>query len=143
MEQTTLHAYIKFTGNDDFPIDVLTESLAVQPTTTWKVGDRVNAHTPLERFYTCWKYESEKVETLDLEEVLRPIVDTFKYKVDTINQLKAQLDLNVQIALVIVIENGHTPGLVISPECSRFASAIDAFIDIDMYVNPFTTNGEA
>jgi len=45
--------------------------------------------------------------------------------------------LHVQIELVITMIDGYTPGLVISPEFSRFAAAIDAYIDIDMYVWPF------
>lgn len=142
MDKTTLYAYIQFSGNDDFPLDVVTENLGVKPTSTWKVGDRVNNHTPLERYYTCWKYESRKLETLDPEDVLRPILDVFKFKVDTINQLKEELNLDVQIELVIVMENGQTPGLVIYPEFSGFASAINAFIDIDMYISSFTVDEE-
>ncbi|MEG0258544.1 MAG: DUF4279 domain-containing protein [Lysinibacillus sp.] len=137
MDKTTLYAYIQFIGKDDFPLDVVTERLGVEPTRTWKVGDRVNKHTPLERFYTCWKYESEKLETLDPEDVLRPILDVFKFKIDTINQLKEELNIDVQIELVIVMENGRTPGLVIYPEFSSFVSAINACIDIDMYIHPF------
>jgi len=30
MEQTTLYAYIKFSGNDDFPLEVVTESLEIK-----------------------------------------------------------------------------------------------------------------
>lgn len=142
MEQTTLYAYIKFSGNDDFPLEAVTESLGIEPTQTWKVGDRVNHHTPLERFYTCWMYKTEKLETLVVEEVLDPIYDLFHPKVDTINQLKKQFDLDVQLELVIEMENGRTPGLVISPEFSRFASSINAFIDIDMYVHPFSGEDE-
>ena len=33
--------------------------------------------------------------------------------------------------------DGYTPGLVILPEFSRFASSINAFIDIDMYVESY------
>lgn len=40
------------------------------------------------------------------------------------------------------MENGRTPGLVISPQFSRFASSVDALIDIDMYVYPFSGEGE-
>lgn len=61
-----------------------------------------------------------------------------KSKTDTINQLKKELSLNVQIELVITMIDGYTPGLVISPEFSSFAAAIDAYIDIDMYVYPFS-----
>lgn len=142
MEKTSIYAYIKFMGNNDFPLEALTESLGVKPTSTWKVGDRVNKHTPLERFYTCWKYESEKLETLDPEDVLRPLLDLFKLKVDIINQLKEQLDLEVQIELVIEIKNGQTPSLVIYPELSDFAAAINALIDIDMYVYTFSESEE-
>lgn len=46
--------------------------------------------------------------------------------------------MNIQIQLVITMINGYTPGLVISPEFSRFASAINASIGIDMYVYPFS-----
>ena len=137
MEQTTLYVYIKFIGNDDFPLHAVTESLDVQPTKTWKVGEKVYADKPLERYYTCWIYETEKLETLVVEEVLDSLYELFSSKVDTINQLKEQLDLEVQIELVIEMENGRTPGLVISPEFSRFASSINALIDIDMYVHPF------
>ncbi|MEK4629094.1 MAG: DUF4279 domain-containing protein [Solibacillus sp.] len=142
MEQTSIYAYIQFIGNDDFPLEIVTESLGVEPTQTWKVGDLVNNHTALERFYTCWKYKTAKLETLVVEEVLDPIYDIFHQKVDTINQLKKQFDLNVQLELVIIMENGNTPGLVISPEFSRFASSINALIDIDMYVHPFSGEDE-
>lgn len=143
MEQTTLYAYIIFIGNDDFSLDSVTESLEIKPTSTWKVGDRVNTHTPLKRFYTCWKYETEKLETLVVEEVLDPLLELFSCKVDTINQLKKQLDLEVRIELVITMENGRTPSLVIPSEFSRFASSIHAIIDIDMYVHAFNDGEEA
>lgn len=139
MEKTTLYSYISFTGNDDiddFPLEVVTEKLGVQPTEIWRVGDKVN-HIR-NRSYTCWKYASETLETLDVDDVLLPILNVFQFKTDTINQLKKELNLYVQIELVITIIDGHTPGLVISPEFSSFASAINAFIDIDMYVYPFS-----
>ena len=142
MEQTTSYAYIKFSGNDDFPLDIVTERLGVQPTKTWKVGEKVHANKPLKRFYTCWIYKIDKLETLVVEDVLEPLYDLFNSKVDTINQLKKQLDLDVKIALVIEIENGRAPGLVISPEFSRFVSSINAFIDIDMYVYQFSGEEE-
>lgn len=138
MEQTSLYAYIQLTGNDDFPLEVVTERLGIQPTRTWKVGEKVHPDNPLKRFYTCWKYEIQKLETLEVEDVLEPLYNLFHPKVETINQLKQQFDLTVQIELVIEIENGRTPGLAISPEFSRFASSMDALIDIDMYVYSFS-----
>lgn len=138
MEKTTLYAYISFTGNDDvydFPLEIVTERLNVQPTTTWRMGDKIN--NIRNRSFTIWKYESDTLETLDSEDVLRPILNVFQSKTDTINQIKKELNLSVQIYLVITMIDGYTPGLTIFPEFSRFAAAINAFIDIDMYVYPF------
>ena len=143
MEKTHLYAYIAFTGKndiDDFPVEAVTEILGVQPTTILRKGERINdVHT---RSFTSWQYESETLETLDVDDVLLPILHIFQDKTDLINRLKEELNLNVQIELVITMIDGHTPGLVISPEFSRFASAINAFIDIDMYVYPFSESEE-
>ena len=138
MEKTSLYAYIRFTGKDDvddFPVEEVTKILDVQPTTIKRIGERINdVHT---RSFTSWGYESETLETLDVDDVLLPILTVFQDKTDLINRVKKELNLNVQIELVITMINGDTPGLVISPEFSKFASAINAFIDIDMYVYPF------
>ena len=141
MKKTTLYAYISFAEKDyvnDFPLEIVTEQLGVQPTTTWRIGDKVNINHSRVRSFTCWKYESETLETLDVDDVLLPILNAFQSKTDTINQLKKKLNLHVKIELVITMIDGYTPGLVISPEFSSFASAINAFIDIDMYVYPFS-----
>mgnify|MGYP006353924155 CR=1 FL=1 len=140
MQKTTLYAYICFINKDDvndFPLEVVTERLGVQPTETWRVGDRINNIVSRAYSFTCWKYESERLETLDADDVLLPILNVFESKTDIINQLKEELNLDVQIELVITMIDGYTPGLVILPEFSRFASSINAFIDIDMYVESY------
>ncbi|WPK13295.1 DUF4279 domain-containing protein [Lysinibacillus louembei] len=133
MKKTSLYAYIKFSGNDDFPIATVTEQLNIQPTATWKIGDAILPNHPHKRTYTCWKYETEHIETLDSEDVLRPLLNIFQAKTDIINNLKAKLNLDVHLELVIMMEDGFTPGLVIYPEFSAFAASIHAFLDIDMY----------
>lgn len=45
MEKTSLYAYISFTGKDDvddFPVEVITDMLGVQPTTIYRMGERIN-----------------------------------------------------------------------------------------------------
>ncbi|WP_339214718.1 DUF4279 domain-containing protein [Solibacillus sp. FSL W8-0372] len=139
MEKTHLYAYISFTGKDeidDFPTEVVTEMLGVEPTTIWRMGDRINDLRM--RSFTAWKYESGTIETLNTDDALRIILNVFQYKTDTINRIKEKLNLNVRIELVITMINGYTPGLTISPEFSRFASAINASIGMDLYVYPFS-----
>ena len=139
MEKTNLYAYIHFTGKDDiydFPVEAVTDILGVQPTTILRMGDRINDKHKCS--FTSWKYESGTIETLNTDDALLPLLNIFQYKTDTINRIKEELNLNVRIELVITMINGYTPGLTISPEFSKFASAINASIGIDMYVYPFS-----
>ena len=145
MDKTSLYAYILFSGNDDFPLDVFTERLGVQPTKTWKVGERVKPNDPKNqklRSYTAWHFEIETKESLDTEDVLRPLLEVFQSKTETINQLKEELILDVSLELVINIYDGYTPGLVIFPEFSKFAAEINACLDVDMYVSSFNEPDE-
>ena len=139
MDKTSLYAYISFTGKDDvddFPVEVVTEMLDVKPTRILRMGERIN--DVRKRSFTSWQYESETLETLDVDDVLLPILNVFQEKTDSINRIKKELKLNVKVALVITMIDGFTPGLIIYPEFSKFASDINAFIDIDMYVHPFS-----
>ncbi|WP_313893593.1 DUF4279 domain-containing protein [Psychrobacillus sp.] len=145
MDKTSLYAYILFSGNDDFPIDVVTEKLGVQPTKTSKVGERVIPNHPINLLvHSCtdWCFEIGTKETLDTEEVLRPLLEVFQSKTDTINQLKEELNLDVRLELVMLIYDGYSPGLVIYPEFSKFAAEINAFLDVDMYVFSFNEPDE-
>lgn len=140
MNKSSLYAYIQFIGNVDFPLDVVTERLSVQPTKTGKVGERVMPDYPINKLVhrgTSWRYEIDTIETLDSTEVLHPLLEIFQSKTETINKLKDEFNLDVILALVIQIYDGQTPGLVVDPEFSKFASEIKAFLDIDMYVYPF------
>ncbi|WP_235617244.1 DUF4279 domain-containing protein [Lysinibacillus mangiferihumi] len=60
----------------------------MQPTRTWKVGEKVLPDKPFERFYTCWIYKIDQLETLVVEDVLDPLYNLFNPKVEIINQLK-------------------------------------------------------
>ena len=139
MDKTRLYAYIQFSGNDDFPLEILTNRLGIQPTETWKAGELRNPKYPNHpiQLYTAWIYKIEGKETVDTKDVLLPLLNAFKSKTKIINQLKEELVLDVKLELVIEIFNGHTPAFVIYPEFSRFAGEIDAFLDVDMYVFSF------
>lgn len=138
MEQTSIYAYIKLEGNDDFPVDEVTKRLQIEPTDAWRVGDKVRPNHPHERLYTCWTYKVGPVLSFDVEDVLAPLFERFYLKGDIIQALKAQYDLHARIVVVINIENGETPALTIAPAFSQFASNIEADVDIDLYVYSYS-----
>ena len=137
MEQTSFYTYMKLAGDDDFSLDEVTKRLAIEPTDVWHVGDKVRPNSPLERFYTCWKYKVGPVQSLDIDDVLNPLYDQFHSKVDIINALKEQYNLSVRIVVVIEIENGNKQALTIAPAFSHFASRIGAHIEVDLYAYPY------
>ena len=139
MEKTSFYAYIALNGKefDDYSLETVTEILGLQPTETWKLGERVypnKPNNPLERTYTCWKFKTDKIETLDSEDVLRPILDIFESKISQVNQLKSKFNLKVSLAVVSEVYDGEIPAFVIYPNFSRFLVAIDAWIEFDTYV---------
>ncbi|MER1999303.1 MAG: DUF4279 domain-containing protein, partial [Lysinibacillus sp.] len=123
---------------EDFPLDEVTKCLGVEPTEVWHVGDKVRPNSPLERFYTCWKYKIGPVSSLDVADVLAPLYDLFYSKADIINALKAEYDLSVRIVVVIDIENGNKPALTIAPTFSQFASSVGADIEVDLYAYAYS-----
>lgn len=140
MEKTNLYSYIVFEGNDDFPLEAVTNRLQVHPTETWKVGERIAPNHPINkklRSYTTWKYTIAK-ETLDSDDVLCPLLEVFRDKTHIMNELKKELNVDIRLQLVIFIYDSHTPGLFIHPEFAQFAAAINTGLDIDMYAYSYS-----
>lgn len=103
------------------------------------MGERYAPNHPINKkinFYTSWASKIEK-ETLSSDDVLSPLLEIFHEKTHIINELKEELNLDVQLELVVNIHEGYTPGLFIHPEFSQFAAAINAGLDIDTYVYSF------
>lgn len=91
--------------------------LGAEPTRILQMGERINdVHT---RSFTSWQYKSDTLETLDIDDVLLPILNVFKDKTDSINLIKEKLNLNVKIQLVITMIDGYTPGFTILPRFKR------------------------
>ena len=132
MGKTSVYAYLSISG-EYFPIDIVTERLKIEPTRKWNAGDLIKPEKPMRRSYTNWEYEVKSVETLDVNDVLVPLIQTFENKVEIIQKLQHEYDLYNVIRIVIQIYDGHTPGLVIPVQASTFAAAIGADFDIDLY----------
>ena len=45
------------------------------------------------RSFTSWQYESQTLETLDVDDVLLPILNVFQDKTDLINRVKEEFKL--------------------------------------------------
>lgn len=130
---------------DEFPIDYVTESMGIEPTNSYKKGDViVRPHNPYVistkiqfRKETAWELSTGYQESFDVKEQMDQILERLKNKAAIINQLKTKYDLECGFSIVIIMENGDTPGLHLDNEQIEFANSIKAEFDIDLYANPY------
>ena len=75
-----------------------------------------------------------------MKEQIAQILGQLKSKSDTINHLKAEHNLECLFSIVIIMENGFTPGMHLDNQQIEFANSIKAEFDIDLYANPYKSN---
>lgn len=147
MDKTQVMVYFSLYG-DEFPIDYVTETLEIEPTKTYKKGDtivrpfnqKVTSTKTHYRLETAWELSTGYQETFDVKAQMDQIIGQLKNKAALINQLKTKYELGCHYSIVIIMENGYTPGLHIDNEQIEFANRIKAECDIDLYANPFDEN---
>ncbi|WP_052360740.1 DUF4279 domain-containing protein [Oceanobacillus manasiensis] len=119
----------------DFSLQTVTNRLGISPTKTRKVGEWMNSIRRSD--LTQWKYSTGKIETLDFEMALNKVVDTFKDKVDIINELKKELGLRTSFCAVTHVYEGISPGYSFPLNIMKFLVSIDTEPEIDEYVYGF------
>lgn len=130
--------YLDFTKNEpdwDFKLSEVTNKLGIPPTETKKMGEWA---TPNRQYsLTQWKYSTGPIETLNFEMVCEKIINTFKDKIDIINELKSEIGIMPSFRAVTHIFDGVSPGYSFPIEVMKFAISIDAVLEIDQYVYGF------
>ena len=136
MRKTNIYSEFRIMG-DTFDPNLVTQTLRVHPTETWRKGDCVYNNqgkcTTL-RQYTKWGYKTATLETLYMDEPIQILQETFEDKVDSLLELKKQHNLSFSIDIVIEVENNEPPAMCLEGFVLTFSTALDARIDIDMYI---------
>jgi hypothetical protein len=144
LNKTRVKVYFSLFG-DVFPIAYVTESLGVEPTEFYNKGDvieRSHKQNVLSkkthfRKETAWELGTDYQESYDVKEQMDQILEPLKNKAAIINQLKKKYKLECKLFILIIMENGDTPGLYLNNEQIEFANSIKAEFDIDLYANPY------
>lgn len=123
---------------DEFPLDEVTEKLKVIPTETYKRGDLIPKRSTVRyRKETSWDLGTGYQNSLNVNKQLQEILGKLQNKTLIINEIKETYSLECKLFIVIKIENGNTPALYMDREIIKFASSIEAEIDVDLYANPY------
>lgn len=147
LDKTQVMVYFSLHG-DEFPIDYVTETLEIEPTKIYKKGDiivrpsnqKVASTKTHYRLETAWELSTGYQESFDVRDQMDQILGQLKNKAALINQLKSKYELECNFSIVIIMENGYTPGFHIDYEQIEFVNSIKAELDIDLYANPYDDN---
>lgn len=96
------HVYFALTGDNFNPVEI-SDKLLITPTEAWRAGDKGKYKQDLT--FSCWKLSTEKgVEHFDIDKLVSEIVDKLKAKIDKINELKQQYQLDSVLQIVLDID---------------------------------------
>ncbi|HDR7913935.1 DUF4279 domain-containing protein [Bacillus pretiosus] len=134
-------AYFSITG-DIFPVEVITEALSIEPTSTYKKGDVVaKRDNPnlvstkiIYRKETDWTLSTGYQESYDINNQLHVILKSLEGKTEQLKHLKKKYSLQFLFMVVIQVENNESPAMYLQKDIIDFASSIQAEIHFDLYI---------
>ena len=112
--------------------DIITQALGIQPTYTWRAGERVP--NSLVRYkHDGWSLTNGPVESLDVQEVARPLLTSLLPLVDTLADLTEQLGVEAELAYTVRM-GGEVPAIHFDREMLGAINQLQAEVDIDLYL---------
>lgn len=143
MDKTKVMTYFSVLG-DEFPLEVVTDTLGIEPTETYKKGDiieRTNnpnlistSNKIRRRKETDWTLSTGYQESYDINMQLNTILKPLEGKTKELKQLKEEYSLEFLFMIVIQVENNETPAMYLQKNIIDFASIIQAEIHFDLYI---------
>ncbi|MBC1210557.1 DUF4279 domain-containing protein [Listeria booriae] len=116
---------------DDFNLDYVTEKLNVSPTST-----RTKNDFPVSRMaHTSWELETEKGFRKAVCWQIEKLLDKLRGKENIISELCNELNLEAIFTIVVNMESGDGPELVLTKEIVSFIGAVNAEIGFDLYID--------
>jgi hypothetical protein len=135
MEKTNVKVGFGMDG-EDFDPALVTEALGISPTTKWKKGD---VHPVLGvRKFSLWEVEGERVESNDIFDQVKEIINMLPGKVGLLRELRSKLNLKYCLSIVIHIYDDKVPVIHFDSAVLSFLDEIGASIDIDSYISGVT-----
>jgi hypothetical protein len=120
-------AYFTLAGDFD-PIEI-TKSIGIEPSETWRKGDR-NEQTHFERRFSRWSLNSRLSETATLEDQIADVLEQLKPRAEAILGIQETLDGWLQLVGWFYRDY---PGLHFSQELITGLAQLNLSVDFDFY----------
>ena len=134
MESGGSYVYFALTG-DNFDTDEVTNRLGIRPTNSWRKGDKGFYKSALE--FAMWELSTDKgKEYILIDNLVDEIVSKLYNKIEIINDLKKQFQLNSVLEIVLYIdtnEDNSTPALGHDLKTIEFLYRTQTKTDVDIY----------
>jgi len=134
MEGSNSYVYFALKG-DNFNPQEITNHLGIEPSDIWRKGDKGEFNSALK--YSCWKLSTEKgKEYLEIDKLVNEIVEILFDKIDIINKLKQEMNLNSVLEIVMDIDinpDQSTPALGHNLKTIEFLYKTRTETDVDIY----------
>jgi len=134
LEKGNSYVYFALTG-DNFNPQVVTDRIGINPTDKWTKGDKGKYKPILD--YSCWEYSTiEGKEYLMVRSLLDEVISKLFDKIEIINELKSQFNLNSKLEMVLYIDTNEeqsTPSLGYDLRTIEFLYRTQTKTGIDIY----------
>lgn len=144
MEKTEVKVYFRLYG-EEFPINLISQELNLKPTHSHEKGKIIekmpNPNIIQKSIHgwkeTVWELGTDYEESLDVEIQIKKVTDQFKGREARLVEICKRYNLNCMLMIVIRMNEGYTPALVMKKEIIDFVNHINAEIHFDLYANPY------
>ncbi|MGB5927266.1 MAG: DUF4279 domain-containing protein [Cyclobacteriaceae bacterium] len=94
MEQEKSNSYVYFAlKGGDFDPEIITEQLEIEPSNSWRKGDKGTYKPRMD--FSSWELSTEKgKEPILIDKLVTNLVNALFDKIETINRLKKEMTLN-------------------------------------------------
>jgi len=121
--------YAYFTVTGDFDPTVITDQLGIQPSESWRMGDR-NERTHYERKFSRWSLKSRLDHSATLEEHVRDVLDQTRDFAPTIRDIGRAFNCWVQL---VGYFHSDYPGFSLDRDSISSLAILNVGIDCDFY----------
>jgi hypothetical protein len=134
MEQVNSYVYFALTG-EYFDLQHVTEKIGITPTECWNKGEKGKYKPSLD--YSCWQLSTDKrIENIIVDRLVDELIEQLFDKIEIINELKKQFNLNSKIEIVMYIdinEEQPTPAFGQDLRTIEFLHRTKTITDMDIY----------
>ena len=127
-------------SSPQFNPDEVTVFLGIQPTKTWRCGDKI-PKTSLRRKHDAWilstgSAELDQEHSIDLIKQVHSLLDHLRPHTAKLKKICVQLNLEATLSCVLYVEGDDRPAIHFAPDLVKWLAELHADIDIDLYYLP-------